>query len=307
MPSPLFRNFQARKKAAAKAAKATARRAAKSAEGRAARRALQSAKRNTGKLIEAGLKQLGKVGTLLGGLLKMGGVSEKEALDVVNRAVQDSGQQPPTVSRTPPTQPARRPPPPPRTPPQVTFKEAPRPDSSKPTDYSVRVGGRNRRYDVNDPTITGEMIDVQSSNVHSIGYDFNWDNPMQGTLKVRFLQGPKESKKAGPLYFYMNVHPDVFQAFQDAVSKGKFVWDRLRIRGTVTGHQYQYKLAGITGGYVPRQAKKYGPNQYFVQRRFKGTHNGEIREFESSLPDQRVGRYEPRRGEPNRGIPNRGS
>jgi hypothetical protein len=43
-----------------------------------------------------------------------------------------------------------------------------------------------------------------------------------------------------------------------APSKGGWVWDHLRIRGTVSGHQKDYELAGIVGGYVPRKAT-YGP------------------------------------------------
>lgn len=171
-----------------------------------------------------------------------------------------------------------------------------------------RIGGRERRYKPNDPILTGEMIPVSSSNVHSIGYIWNDDNPMKGTLQVRFLQSRKggKSKGAGPLYYYYGVHPDVFDAFRRAASKGEFVWDRLRVRGTVSGHRYFYELKGITGGYVPRKATRYGPNEYFIRRRVKGQSRstGQIREFESELEDQFAGRAQPQR--PNFGVPNRG-
>jgi hypothetical protein len=35
---------------------------------------------------------------------------------------------------------------------------------------------------------------------------------------------------------------------------GSWVWDALRIRGTVSGHQKDYELVGIMGNYVPRKA-----------------------------------------------------
>lgn len=222
---------------------------------------------------------------------------------------------------------------------------APRPGVSTPEDFgftaaptfpeqrqdsapdTVRVGGRTRKADPTDPVFSGEMVPVTSSNVHSIGFIWNTADPMKGTLKVRFLQGgSKDTKKtAGPLYYYFNVHPDVFDAFLRANSKGSFVWDRLRIRGTVSGHRYHYELKGITNGYVPRKATRLGKNEYFLGRsaKFRNGNTGEVREFSSSLPDQFVQNLgggpgnmrrgpggfvptEPYRGQPNRGRPNRG-
>lgn len=311
MPFPLFKRFAARKKAAATKAKATVAATTASAK-KAARRAASSPtgreiRRNTQKLIEAGLRSLGKVGTLLNYLLRIGRATPDEALATINQAVAESGRQAPSRPTT--TPPPRTTRPEPRRiepPPEVEFRESPRPQQPG-SGYQVRIGGRLRTYTEDDPTVSGEMIDVQSSNVHSIGFEFNWDNPMQGTLKVRFLQGSKDKKSAGPLYFYYKVHPDVFQAFRTAASKGAFVWDRLRIRGTVTGHRYKYELRGIVNGYVPRQAKKYGQNQYFVRRQIKAQRNGEVRTFESELPDQRRGTYRPaNNGRPNNGRPSNG-
>lgn len=184
-----------------------------------------------------------------------------------------------------------------------------------------RVGGRILQGSENDPLYTGEMIEVESSNVHSIGFLWNDANPMQGTLKVRFLQDSRKGKGkiAGPLYYYYDVHPLVFDAFRRAGSKGGFVWDRLRIRGTVSGHRFQYELRGIAEGYLPRKATRYGNNEYFIGRRarFQSVRTGEIQEFESALPDRFVQSLEtprrgpqgfvpPDRGTPNRGGPNRG-
>jgi hypothetical protein len=175
----------------------------------------------------------------------------------------------------------------------------------------VQIGGRKRRYDQNDPVLTGEMLRVESSNVWAIGFIFNHANPMKGDLRVQY--GQKRGKgalRAGPIYEYHGIHPDVFAAFQKARSKGEFVWDRLRIRGTVSGHTVQYDLVGIADGYVPRKATRYGPNEYFIQRSVSV--GG--RQIESQLEDRFAGRARPQRpnmglpsrGQPNRGAPNRG-
>lgn len=172
----------------------------------------------------------------------------------------------------------------------------------------IRIGGRVRRYAPDDPILTGEMIDVSSSNVHSIGFEFNPQQPMKGTLKVRFLQKRGNRTGPGPLYHYDGVHPDTFDAFRNAASKGKFVWDRLRIRGTVSGHRFRYRLVGIANGYVPRQAVRRGSNEYFLGRhiRAKSERTGVVRDFSSQLPDELVKPWSPRHGTPNRGQPNRG-
>jgi hypothetical protein len=148
------------------------------------------------------------------------------------------------------------------------------------------------RGDPDDPLYRGQMIAVQSSNVHSIGYQYNDASPSKGTLIVRYLHGKTGQKKAGPQYEYYNIHPAVFDTFRNSASKGGFVWDRLRVRGTVSGHRKQYRLTGIVNGYIPRQAKRYGNNEYFVQRSMNATSTktGETRKFQSSLPDRPVRR-----------------
>jgi hypothetical protein len=177
----------------------------------------------------------------------------------------------------------------------------------------ARVGGGAAGIPPDDPLLTGEMIQVDSSNVHSIGYDWNEAKPQLGTLKVRFLMpvpGNPKAKKIGALYYYINVPPEVFQAFRAAASMGKFVWDKLRIRGTVSGHQYYYYLAGIRSGYVPRQARRINGEEWFVRRNVRGE-NGNV--YQSRLDDEQVSgrsgtpsRGAPNRGQPNRGTPNRG-
>lgn len=151
-----------------------------------------------------------------------------------------------------------------------------------------------------EPGRTGiQMFRVtNSSNVHSYGYDIT-----TATLYVRYLSanldGSKvkfkrndagglqhvsvgkgafrgRSSKPGPMYAYFGVPNRVFRAMQGAISKGKFVWDALRVRGSIWRHQYAYKLvaAGVahigkdSAGradsimYVPRRASRKG----FVRR-----------------------------------------
>lgn len=68
----------------------------------------------------------------------------------------------------------------------------------------------------------------------------------------------------GARYAYYGVPPDLFQEMKDSYSRGKFVWDRLRIRGTIHGHRYRYALVGAQvlpnagGAYVPRKATAKG-------------------------------------------------
>lgn len=171
----------------------------------------------------------------------------------------------------------------------------------------IKVGGRNRRFKVDDPLITGEMIPVSSSNVHSIGFDLTADKSSVGTLKVRFLQSLRSGGKvAGPMYFYYGVPVDLFMDFRSqtrAPSKGKFVWKRLRIEGTVSGHQYDYRLAGISRGYVPRKATLRGGEEWYVTRQFVGRGERGMKErVFTSGGDMFVRNV----GEPNRGRPSTG-
>lgn len=186
--------------------------------------------------------------------------------------------------------------------------------SSRRKTTDIDYGGAKLRNRVSntDPLITGEMIHVTSSNVHSIGFRLDPDdNPndllsSKGTLLIRFLAGGKRGARtaAGALYEYHDVPARVFQEFRKAASKGGFVWDNIRVRGTVSGHKYSYDLAGIVGGYVPRQAglKRGQQGEWFMRRRFRD----ESGVFESRLPEQRVKRSGPNRGLPNRATPNRG-
>lgn len=115
-----------------------------------------------------------------------------------------------------------------------------------------------------------------------------------GKLEGRQV-GKTNLGQAGSTYAYYGVAPDVFSRMKGSASKGKFVWDTLRIRGTVYGHRYRYSLvagqvAG-TGGkpYIPRRASKTG----FVSRSLSevgGTGGTGRRGFRTStLPDKKFG------------------
>lgn len=124
---------------------------------------------------------------------------------------------------------------------------------------------------------TGEMIPVTSSNVHSIGFRADprtGDPPRLGTLLIRFLGTDPFGHRVGPgsLYEYQEVPTALFRKFKWAMSKGKFVWDNVRVRGTVSGHRFAYDLVGISQGYVPRQAvlRRGRQGEWFIPRRFAG-------------------------------------
>lgn len=128
-----------------------------------------------------------------------------------------------------------------------------------------------RAMPADHPLVTGDMVPVESSNVHSVGYDLE-----HRLLYVRYLDA---AGRAGPLYGYHDVMPDEFLDFLDAPSKGRWVWDHLRERGTVAGYRKAYFLAGITRGYVPRHAvlaqaagglaEVYRPRTAFVGGRWR--------------------------------------
>ena len=141
----------------------------------------------------------------------------------------------------------------------------------------------------------GRMHLVTSSNVHSIGMQIDDPSDRSGTLYVRYLGG-RGSQRSGPgsLYAYYDVPVDLYRDFLIASSKGVFVWDHLRVRGTIAGHRYSYELVGIVNGYVPRQAaiRRGQPGQWYLRRRFTDVQRqgGQVVrvKLQSQLPDQLV-------------------
>jgi hypothetical protein len=203
---------------------------------------------------------------------------------------------------------------PPRTPSRLP--PIPRNVPDDPTSGMVRrmLNGMFVYFRPDDPIVTGAMIHVRSSNVHSIGFIWNDKTPEKGTLKVRYLdksKGNKSSTQGGPTYFYYDVHPRVFFDFQRASSMGRFVWDRLRIRGTVSGHQFRYGLGALSStGYVPRQATRIGNEEHFLGRSVRTRDNRTLR---SQQADRFVRHLTPQQQAlpasafPNTGRPRSGS
>jgi hypothetical protein len=184
----------------------------------------------------------------------------------------------------------------------------------------IRGPGYHRILQNDDPAITGQMMRVTSSNVYAIGFEFNFDEPLRSKLIVRYQQNNRRGgggKVGGPTYEYFDVHPDWFADLVAAGSKGSWVWDHLRIRGTVAGHQYRYNLSRIAQGYLPRQAQVYAGIQRFVRRTRTFVQGGRTQSITSPLPDRVLGRYSPPRGSAanvgnrdravDRGVPNRGT
>ena len=160
-----------------------------------------------------------------------------------------------------------------------------------------------------------EIFTPQSSNVFS--FSFKREARTRGTLYVTFkantfhsgslsrgkgsLGGREQlhgagghtvsgkSNSRGAMYAYYDVPVVVYERMKRATSKGKFVWDELRVRGTIYGHKYTYQLvqgqvAPQHGGvYIPRKATKRG----FATRSVGDLGTGR-RGFQSStLPSQR--------------------
>lgn len=117
-----------------------------------------------------------------------------------------------------------------------------------------------------------------SSNVYSMAYD-----ELRGILYVTY-KAPGEigrvgdinsctgesytyairPEERGPMYAYGGpgnpVPTSVWEEAKSTASAGKFVWDKLRVCGTFTGHQYKYSLVSpsMSGSlYVPRKAIIY--------------------------------------------------
>jgi hypothetical protein len=126
------------------------------------------------------------------------------------------------------------------------------------------------RFKVTHPAVTGEWVKTpQSSNVYAVRYQAE-----EAELYVRFYKPapPKQPRtRPGPIYKYSEITPrmarSVFQAAEGG-SPGSWVWDFLRVRGSVSQHQKPYKLVGITGGYVPRHARSIGNEEWFMPREF---------------------------------------
>ena len=118
-----------------------------------------------------------------------------------------------------------------------------------------------------------------SSNVYAMAYD-----EIRGILYVTYKVNVKvgdpipdinscngeeysylgKKDERGPMYSYGGpgnpVPKSVWEEAKATASAGKFVWDKLRVCGTFTGHQYKYSLVSpsMSGSlYIPRKAIIY--------------------------------------------------
>ena len=100
-----------------------------------------------------------------------------------------------------------------------------------------------------DWLFSGSWVYLASSNVHAARY--LWDE------KILELQFKGHSDQGGYYYQYFNVPQMLAGTILSTASPGRWVWDHLRVRGTVTGYQYDYvRLTGFAG--VSRTATKVG-------------------------------------------------
>jgi hypothetical protein len=168
----------------------------------------------------------------------------------------------------------------------------------------VDRAGNERLMPDNDPIVSGEMVPVESSNVHAVGFDLNQDNPERSTLRVQYKQADQrggKSRTAGQTYAYHPISHRQFRSMLRAGSKGSWVWDNLRQRGTVAGHKVPYTLIGTRQGYVPRRATMIAGQQWLIRRQKRAIlSGGRSMTIQSQLPTRRLGSVRPLSTRPNR-------
>lgn len=207
-----------------------------------------------------------------------------------------------------------------RTPPNRTGGQPPPPIPGQPQSFPRTVIPREPPKPGDVSEYGEEIFTPQSSNVFSFSY-YRQPGARNGTLYVTYkansinpgsitsgttTRGGRKSRtqnfgqlgrtvrgkknERGPMYAYLNVPPIVFTGMKSAVSKGKFVWDKLRIRGTIYGHRFQYTLVqaqvtpglGSAGVYIPRKATSKG----FRTRSISNVGTGRRGFQTSTLPQQ---------------------
>lgn len=111
------------------------------------------------------------------------------------------------------------------------FRKRTKPKRVQPTPGQRGTGSRKptvSRDEVEDFLRHGTIFFVNSSNVVSAQY---FPDP-EFKMLIEFYDGSA--------YLYSNVSEYEALSFAQAPSKGIWVWDHLRIRGTVTGHRKPY-------------------------------------------------------------------
>ncbi|MGE4105192.1 MAG: hypothetical protein AB7E74_24790, partial [Pirellulales bacterium] len=178
---------------------------------------------------------------------------------------------------------------------------------------------------------------VTSSNVWAIGYNaasrtlyvqYKAPTLRAGAIKTKRVKTKRGKKRVrrtgtlgstvvgraeapGPIYAYYDVPPAVARkviADAKSSSAGEAVWDYLRIRGTIHGHRYDYRLSSVGSEaivvddrnravdrihYVPRKAADLGKFQQRTIEVGRNPRTGRARVVRSLLPNEGVG---PRRG-----------
>lgn len=168
----------------------------------------------------------------------------------------------------------------------------------------VQLLGRDAGYDVADFEAVMDSLRKTPGSSNVYGYYFERESRRVGILYVTFkaeVDGERPNAP-GQTYAYYDVPVRKHHEFQQAAasSAGGAVWDYLRIRGTVWGHQHQYRLVQSHGDYVPRKATPRG----YRTRNLPALGVGRREYRRSTLPERLF--YPPNRGGPNRGDPNRG-
>lgn len=264
------------------------------------------------------LKDLGPAGKALQAIVGAQDLAKasvsKSAIDEAIALLQGAGFEVRMPKAPAPDQPATARPP-------KTGKPA-KPNTAAPGDSEEPAGevqGPQQAVGVFPGGLYVPMEQVQSSNVYAIGY-----SEATLTMRVQYLgtalsmagisgsghagKGRVRGKRgktvtgqrsgAGPTYDYHGVPPRVFERVRSAGSKGKAIWDQLRIRGTAYGHKFDYELVAASvadvldpGGrkvarvtYVPRKAAAKG---VFHGRTMRQGVGSSAREFRSLLPNQR--------------------
>lgn len=176
----------------------------------------------------------------------------------------------------PPDGPAPGPTPPSSEPPRGSTGQKPVPnlrdiiqqDDDYPEEHTIDTRKLSAVLDPGEGIWANEIETPESSNVYSIAYDED-----QKILYVTFKAmgrvdrtTGKRPHRRGATYFYggrlRGIPAHIWSEFKAAASKGGFVWDYLRVRGTIHGHHYPYGLVSgdMSSGtmYVPRKATRRG-------------------------------------------------
>lgn len=173
----------------------------------------------------------------------------------------------------------------------------------------IQLLGRDAGYHEDDffAIMDSSQRTPGSSNVYS--FYFERESRRTGILYVTFkrtLKGGEKSDSPGTTYAYYDIPVKKAVEFRKmaAATAGGAVWDYLRIRGTMWGHQHQYRLVHAHGEYVPRKASPKG----FVNRAVPALGAGRRSYRRNTLPAVRFNNNGgPDRGGPNRGEPDRGN